>query len=96
MDDRAIQCKHTHYSAGLSKLGKGRQSNMFPVFHIVHMHMHVKHCKRMVSLSKHMGDITLSGLGNSWYTATHEYHSLYINDTNLEQPMKASHIATYT
>ena len=28
MHGRAIQCKHTHYSAVLSKVGKGRQHNV--------------------------------------------------------------------
>ena len=59
MHDRAIQCKHTHYSAVLNKVGKGRQRNMwrlFPIFHIAHMR--IKHCKRMASLYKHMGNIT--------------------------------------
>ena len=31
---------------------------VFPIFHVAHMRMRIKHCKHMASLYKHMGDIT--------------------------------------
>ena len=61
MHGRAMQYKHTHYSAVLGKSGKGRQSTMcrvFPIYHVAHMRMRIKRCKRMASLCNRMGDIT--------------------------------------
>ena len=45
------------YSAVLNRSGKDHQRNMRWVFPVFHVRVVVKHCKRMASLYKHMGDI---------------------------------------